>query len=544
MKKLKLLLGMLAMTALLAGTVVLFSPYAPVVAPVAEIEEIWAIEDARVESDVPLVTALENYGVLLGYDAPENTFYCTLGLDHGETWPDIHLTAPGAEDVNLVFVDDYTYDWCADAIREGYPYQVMAYTDEAFWYFDVVFTGLPLIHIDCAQEIGDLDTAAQVTVSAYGQQKTVSAANIHLRGGGTRSKEKKNYRIEFTRGEHGKKNRVELPGFGLRENILLNPMVFDDTLLRDRVCWALYADLLGDGYDGAFTARQTGYAEVFLNQEYRGVYLMMEPVDAQEELAKEGGICLQTDGVYRVVRVWFAGERPIRLNPSEDSSGFELRYEPVQAKQFELLDQYVELFAEEDDELFAQKATCLDLESVVRYVLLRQITCMDDNVNNNMYVWARRTDEGMKYTLSPWDMDMSWAGKRDNLGEEFECWLAFPMLDRMLACNAGGIVDLMLQRWGEWRQEIFTQAHIEQILQQFMAELENSGALMRNQNRWGMGDFGAVEELSAFGATRIEVLDIAMDMFANRGNGYPAFLTYYDPEIDSAPIVTAGMQTE
>ena len=56
MKRLKLLLGILAMTALMGATVALFSPYAPLVAPPMDIEEIWAIEDARRESDVPLVT--------------------------------------------------------------------------------------------------------------------------------------------------------------------------------------------------------------------------------------------------------------------------------------------------------------------------------------------------------------------------------------------------------------------------------------------------------------------------------------------------------
>ena len=69
MMKLKLLAGILAMTALLVCTVALFSPYAPVVGPVPDIEDVWAIEDAREESDAPLVTALEMNGVPLAYDA-------------------------------------------------------------------------------------------------------------------------------------------------------------------------------------------------------------------------------------------------------------------------------------------------------------------------------------------------------------------------------------------------------------------------------------------------------------------------------------------
>jgi len=117
--KLRLALGMMLLVGVTAAVVLLASPYAPVVAPCREIEEIWAIEDARQESETPLVTALEMNGMPLGYDAESNTFYCTLGME-GEEWPEIHLTAPGAKGVSLCFVDDYTYDWRQDAVRDGY----------------------------------------------------------------------------------------------------------------------------------------------------------------------------------------------------------------------------------------------------------------------------------------------------------------------------------------------------------------------------------------------------------------------------------------
>ena len=109
MRKIQLLVWIAALFAVMAGVVVYTSPYAPVVQPVMEIEEIWAIEDSRRESDAPLVTCLENHGMRLGYDAQENTFYCPIGLDTGDEWPQLHLTAPGARGVQLVFVDDYSY---------------------------------------------------------------------------------------------------------------------------------------------------------------------------------------------------------------------------------------------------------------------------------------------------------------------------------------------------------------------------------------------------------------------------------------------------
>lgn len=536
MKRLKLLLAILGLTGLLAGTVALCSPYAPVVQPAPEIEEIWAIEDTRKESWEPLVTALENHGNALAYDSDRNTFYCTIGLDHTEAWPDIHLTAPQAKGVKLMFVDDYSYDWCQDAVYDGYPYQVLAYTDDEFWYFDLVFTGLPLVMIECGEEITRLDTPARVTVSAFGEKAAQSTANIHLRGGGSLNQEKKNYRVEFTRGANGKKNMISLPGFGVRENILLNPMVFDETMLRDRISWALYDELLGKDYDSAFDARRTAYAEVFLNGQYQGVYLMMEPVNAQEELAKAGGSHVLTDSVYRSLRQGFVDERPVTENPIEDHAFFELRHEPDQSRQFAALEGYLDLISEMDEDAFAKKAERMDLESVVRYVLLRQIAGLDDNVNNNLYIWARHTPEGIRYTLAPWDMDMSWGNKTENLGDSNERWLAFTPMDRILRANALGAADLLAERWRQWRGDVFTQEHIAGLVQQYAAELENSGALVRNADRWETPAYSAADELSMFASDRIEALDTAIAMFEDDSMEYPAFLEHIGPEINSYSI--------
>ena len=538
MNRLKLLCAMLALAALMVFAVMLGSPYEPVIEPVADIEAIWAIEDARQESEAPLVRLLHNHGVPLGYDAESNTFYCPLNLEQGEAWPDIHLTAVCNPDVRLVFVDDYGYDWCEDAIREGYPYQVMAYTDDEFRYFNIVFTGLPIVSIYCEKEIGEEDTAARVEISIFGEEGIGSAANIHLRGGGTRSAKKRNLRVKFTRAENGKKNMIDLPSFGLRENIILNPMVMDETMLRDRVSWRLYGDLLGEEYNGAFDERETAYVEVFLNNEYQGVYLMMEPMDAEEELAKESGQNLLTDGVYRSLHVDFVENRPVINNPLKDVGRFELLYEPQQSRRFEFLQDYLNLLSETDNAEFIQKATCMDMESVVRYVLLRQIAGLVDNINNNMYIWARMTQTGVKYTLVPWDLDKSWGRQPQSIGNNNENWLHFPLADRMLMCGVPGLKELLVQRWREWREDALSQEHIMEILVQYESELLRSGALMRNAERWGMQmDTAASERLGYFASTRLEVLDAAMDMFEDEELEYPPFLNNGDEEPEHRPIM-------
>jgi len=545
MKRLSILLMISALVCVMAATVYIASPYAPVVQPVAEIERIWEIEDTREESSVPLVTALENNGVPLMHDAAEDAFYCTLGLNHGDEWPDIHLTAPGAKGVELVFVDDYSYDWCADALFMGYPYQILAYTDTAYQYIQVVFTGLPMVSIESGEEITTLDTEAVVTVSAYGAQPVSSRALVHHRGGGTLDQEKKNFKIDFVRDARGRGNTVDLPGFGLREDIILNGMVFDELLVRDRLSWAVYEAMLGDEADGAFAQRKTAYAELFVGGEYRGVYLMMEPMNAQDELRKAGDAHLMEDSVYRSLIRWFAdGERPLELNPCNENSYFEMRYAPSQAQPFAGLQRYLALLTCEDDETFARMAAqSVDMESLVRYVLLRQAGALTDNVHNNMYLWARREQDGVRYAFVPWDLDMTWGKNDQKLGESFENWLAFPLADRILALNAGGAAQMMVDQWRSWRGEIFTTENIEQILMAYSEELSASGAVARNAMRWeiSIDDTGG-SEIVYFAQMRFEAMDRAMDQVEQmlQGGEVPAFLAADGYAHSSTPIFDAN----
>ena len=69
MKRFKLFLAMAALACAIGLTVKYGSTYRPVVEPVREIEEIWALEDAREESEEPLVTRLFCNGIPMAYDA-------------------------------------------------------------------------------------------------------------------------------------------------------------------------------------------------------------------------------------------------------------------------------------------------------------------------------------------------------------------------------------------------------------------------------------------------------------------------------------------
>lgn len=536
--RLRLFFPILALIALLVVTVLLSSPYAPVVGAFRPIEEIWAIEDERVMSETPLVTALSNNNVPLAYDAQQNTFYCTLGLDHEGVWPDIHLTAPGASGITLCFTDDYTFDSCDTAIREGYPYEIMAYTDEVYAYFYIVFTGLPVLSVQAQQEIGQEDTLISAQMSAYGEKPLSSYGWMHVRGASTFEAAKSGYLVKFSKGAgHSKKVIQQVPGFGMADDLVLLPLNYDDTKMRDRLSWDVYSQLAENV--ASFGARKSGYVELFIDGQYEGLYLMLEPYDEEEELQNTGSMHVLTDSVYRTAVLSFSRDRLYCDHPRRGNTGFELYYtQESEEHAFDLLNSYMELLYEEDDEVFAQKAlACMDIDSIVRMEVLVQGGGLTDNLYNNLYVWASPKGKGAIYRFAPWDMDLTWGLKKEDIGDLYENWMTFGVFDRMIALDVGGIRAKLCDAWQTWRKTAFSEEEIAKRIDQYAFELNESGAMRRNAERWGLeASYADGYEIISYCAVRFALLDelfAAMAASPDVGND---FLTSATFEQKAVPI--------
>ncbi|MBR5301305.1 MAG: CotH kinase family protein [Clostridia bacterium] len=508
--KLRLLAGMALLLGMTAAVIVCASPYAPAVEAAPEnIEEIWAIEDTRTESEAPLVTMLKNHGQALAYDRENNTFYCTLGMDVGDTWPDISLTAPDARGMKLCFVDDYSYDWCSDAVMEGYAYQALAYTDTAFSYFDIVFTGLPIVQLQAEDIITELDTPAQFTMSMQGEAELNSPARVHLRGDRSLTwKPKGGYRVEFTRGGDSGKVLRSVPGLCDTQEALLLPIAIDGTMMRDRLSWDVVRMAFDE--DEGFGALPNEYVEVFVDGRYEGVYLMLKPYDIGDEMRKEGQETIFRDSLYRVTRMEMAKDRPVMEDPTSPEAGFELFYAPSTAHGFDALAPYIDLITEENDAEFARKAmACLDLDSLLRYTLIMQAGCMVDNASNNLYIWAHRERDGIRYRFAFWDMDLTWG---QYAGDEGERWVELAVADRVIALDVGGARARTQQIWAQLKDRGFTAENIEQLITQYVHELGDSGAYARDSERWEKGDFYPDGyEIVSFAYTRFEMMDAWVD---------------------------------
>ena len=524
----------LLLTALLAAAVFRFSPYEPVIEPLRPIEELWALEDERLESPVPLVHRLTRDGVPQGYDEEKDTFYIPLPLDC-EEWPNLKLYAPDAGDMRLCFADDYLYDSPKDAMAGGYAYRVFAYTKEEFAYFNVVFTGMTQLCISGDEErFGDDDVPVMIAVSGA-DSRLAAPGRTHYRGGVTRSSPKHAYRLEFTKRTDGRKKIArEVPGLGSAKNIILIPMIYDRTLMRDRLSWDVYAAALKG--DEPYGARRMQYTEVFVNDEYQGVYLMLEPFDHTAELDKAGQGHAETDYIYRVSS---QKDKPWHSGAYIGGRGFELHYAPPKAADVFLgLREYMELVQEKDDGVFCRKALeRLDLDTMLRHLLLVEGGGLTDNILNNMYVWSDRASGKTVYRFFPWDMDATWGDRENRIGREFDYWIYFPTCDRLIDLNPEGLIRPKLaEEWRRLRAGALSEEFIEACLVRYTHELNDSGAASRNAECWDLGSYLVdPEDILTFISVRFPFMDDVV-RFYEETEGRIEFLQYLDYENKSGQI--------
>lgn len=472
------------------------------VEPMIELEDAWAIEDTREESwKEPLVIGMRNGDSELGFDRESNTFYCTLGMEDTGDWPELALFAQGAagmENLRVAWVDDYSYDYRSDAIRDGYRYELLAYTDTQYAYFGVVFTGLPTVtlHVHGGEEaLGDEYVPARVGISSAEHDAVNSGIWVHLRGGGfVKEYPKWSYRMEFHElTEHGDDQVARsVLGMPADSDWLLIGNGADGTCSRNELAWSLWRDWNPDGH--AFMIQQSKMVEVFLDDEYVGIYQLMQRIDVEKEILRMGGD-LTTDYVARIIKEANLGEKPNADWMEKAGIYGELRYAPYGASvrtAFARFDPFIEMskmgymsiIDEQMRPLFEKHA---DVREWLEYFLFVQAASLGhDNYFNNVYLWSLWDGDSYVYHMSPWDMDMAFIRMFGN-GDNDNINLYYSQVWRMLDMDFGNAKQMLWDIWNEKRSTVISDDAMYMRIQDFQDMINRSGAYLRETEKWHGG---------------------------------------------------------
>ena len=457
------------------------------VEPLLPIERAWDIEDTRREAALPVLGMSGACGAL-GFDRESGTFFCPIGVR--EDWPELALSARGPEGMRVAWIDDYEADDPRGAASGCERYALLAWTEEEYAYFGLVFTGLPVVTVETADGAapGGEDSAARFAL-AGGERPFSSGALVHRRGGGVRHPEKYSMHVELERvGAKGRLKKREAPLLGMEADSdwLLISGDQDATLLRNLMGWQLWRAWHPDGGVSLLEGR---LCEVFVNGGYMGVYALQQRVRPQRELERLGS----PDGTaVRLIKKENTGKRPRREVPGRLSMCMELRRKPermTEEEAFRGMDDYVLLSAREQDLLYADDEAFLraaerrtDLEDLMNFQLFLCACSMGyDNVNNNVYVWRVGRGEDYTYRLSPWDMDLTFEAHGSDEGGVN---LLLPWSVRLLDMDYPGARAALHRIWREKRATILSPDAVERWIDGLSAQLTETGALTRENERW------------------------------------------------------------
>lgn len=432
-------------------------------------------------------------------DRETSTVYLSCGLPADATLetlaPELTLGVGGYE---IYLVADEFENNLQEAAARGHAFTLLV-TDgtKSCVQYRVVLTALPVLRMDGrrAGSDGDGDDLYKGTLCLW-SDKTVqmSSGQWHVRGATSKNRDKKSWKLDLTDAS-GENAPLDLLNLGTDDDWILNAMAMEDTKLREKLFMDLWNELASQTeYNRPMSTGE--YVEVVIDGTYRGLYLLQRRIDETYLNLTEDDILLKGLNTYAAA------------TPAE---AYGIRFSNVAAEEVYGLIQG--MFDRTD-------FSVLNMDNFLDISLFLAFSSASDNVGNkNVYLLLEPGTEGYRLTMIPWDTDLSfgvtWVDKICyDYGYSLSEYVARREYWTMLK-ETPEIDSLLAARWLQLRQSLLSQEHIFRVLDAHLAAIQNSGALNRDLEKWGLYHQGAdtVEKLYAFIEEKLPLLDAEFEPY-------------------------------
>jgi len=382
-----------------------------------------------------------------------------------------------------------------------------------------------------------------VTPSVSDHGNKIFRAKIESRGktGTKRSKWKYGFTLE---------EPLPLEGMPASKKWVLESSYIDKTLMRSKLALDLLEQFRTDKIRRRIAAGSR-FVEVFLNDDYRGVYLLMEHIDkgflGLDEFDKNeihNAVLYQAEN--KNANFSEANDKP---HYDEDYRRFPMNHQPMNKAEdpiwgwhsgFEQKYPETELFGEhwlplDDFSLFVSQSSDLrfesrifdvtDKENFVDWWIWIQLIDDQDGLEKNFYI-AKNRGQDAKWLFVPWDKDGVLGRKHDMSRRPHTSWLKNNIFERCLRIPT--FRRSLAERWNELREKgIISTENLYQLIKRNLDNLGDSPR--RNFMRWPVSrktypdeaDFAdEIAYMKDWIALRIEWLDEVIPEL--KDTGFPA----------------------
>jgi hypothetical protein len=335
-----------------------------------------------------------------------------FGIDFGEkvllyNGSDVN---PGQEQL-LIDGDAIVFDGLTDKANIGKQYSTQ-WRNSSYSFYRIEF---PIINIQTrnGQSVGEEYNSSQFDLIDSGRVVLSGNLGIRLRGNTSLTFPKKSYRLEIWEDTKGADNRsVSLLGMRRDDDWLLDGMWNEPLAIRDKSAMELWLSFGRVHYQQQEPDLQLGadrrYCELFINQEYYGLYYIGEQLD-RKQLKLETKSGSAGGGELYKAKGWGDAVGGFRLPEIDNSSlfwgNYEVKYptDPGTYDWAKLKALKTFILKEGTDDFDNEYSERIDVDNIVDYFIFTNLLYAFDNQGNNVFI-ARR-DQTSPYFFVSWDFD-------------------------------------------------------------------------------------------------------------------------------------------
>ena len=363
------------------------------------------------------------------------------------------------------------------------------------------FTFLPLIQLK-GEFVYDYQDGRVIIAHPEHDADSSYTAKIKWRGGTTNAegKHKRNYNIKFEKD-------VKLFDMRSDNNWMLDAGQPDVFRLRNRIAMDIWNDMAHKPYYADLEPKARNgvkgrVVEVFLNNEYRGIYNLSEKLDRKQmKLMKVNPLTSEIHGVLYKGISWNYTIMSDSIyqydNHSETLYGYKVKYPDLNDNDTTDWKPLVDainhnlILSYDDLEFEKQVSDWFDIPVLIDYsIFVSSINALDNNGKNTFWaVYDKSVNHQL--TLAPWDLDCTFGQRWGSLMAD----AALPnnlvdvtigVLYTFYRTNALQFNDRLNLRYKELRQEgnvLSTDSLISRVTKYYQT-LKKSGAAQRETAKW------------------------------------------------------------
>ena len=430
-----------------------------------------------------LISELKINGIDTAYDKNNNIYY--YNVDSKEEHKNYILKLDLKDGLKYKILNNNF-----NVIKVDYDrvYEIVVYNKDFYSKINLKLTNLPIVNIETNSTISANDTVSKFEYINSSLLNKVSnfSTKIHIRGATSRTLDKKSYKVDIYDDNYMSDKKVNFSDFYYGSSFILDALYKDPSKIRNLLSTEIWNEVSSDFTDFNIYSE---FVEVFINNEYKGLYVLTEPVNRSNlNLIKE------TKSNSAVIKM----SECLPIKDKEDISkisignymGCEMKYPNDESKYndtwknfFNRTYDYYDKDVKNTDDVI--KST-YNLKNYIDLVIFNSfINNMDCKLIKNMYVYTNDIYEDELY-IQPWDMELTYglyfnlnsktlSNTRLDTSSNIEVELKEPYADETN--------KLIVNRYKELRKTVLTKENFDSYLDSYKSLL-TKGATKRDSNVW------------------------------------------------------------